>query len=205
MPDILPFLLVALLVVVVPGVDMALVTRNTVRGGRRAGFVTTAGILAGVCMHATAAILGLSAIIAASASAYQVVKLAGAVYLIGLGVRGLLAARSARPVTMPIEPRIERSPFLEGFMTNVLNPKLAVFFLSLMPQFVVSSSPALPQLALLSAVFLVVGAAWLTVYVTTIDRVGAMLRRPSMSRAIDAISGTVLLALGLRLALLDDA
>ena len=182
---------------------MALVTRNTVAGGQRSGFITTAGILTGVCLHATAAILGLSAVLAASASAYQVVKFAGAVYLIGLGIRSLIAARSVGSATDTAQPMTGKSPFLEGFLTNALNPKLVVFFLSLMPQFVMDSRPALPQLLLLSAVFLVVGAVWLTLYVTIIDRVSFVLHRPSVRRAIDVVSGTVLTVLGIRLAWQD--
>lgn len=203
MPDLVSFLPIAVIVVVVPGVDMAFVTNNTISWGQRSGLMTTAGILTGVGIHATAAALGLSAIVAASASAYQVVKLAGAVYLVGLGIRGLLTARSPRSATELAEPPGRQSPFLQGLTTNVLNPKLAVFFLSLMPQFVVRSAPALPQLALLSLVFLIIGASWLLAYVAAISRVGSVIQRPVVTRTIDAIFGSVLIALGLRLAFLD--
>lgn len=205
MPDLLPFLVVAVVVVVVPGVDMALVTRNTVRGDRRSGLITTLGILCGVCVHAIAAMLGLSAIVATSASAFQAVKIAGAVYLIALGIRSLLAAKSPRSTTSPAEPPRRGNPFLEGFVTNVLNPKLAVFFLSLMPQFVVESAATLPQLAVLSLVFLVSGAAWLTFYVTAIDRIRPVMERPAIGRVIDAVFGFVLVGLGAQLAAVDNS
>lgn len=200
MPHLIPFLAVAGLLVVTPGADMALVTRNTVAGDRGAGLMTAFGIVVGVLMHGTAAVIGLSAIIATSASAFWIVKLAGAIYLIALGARTLFGAVRSKPAAVSADdsPGSTR-PFAEGFITNVLNPKLAIFFLSLMPQFINEQSSAIPQIIGLSLLYSLLGGLWLTIYVGVVDRVKDSFQRPSVRKRLDLVSGTVLVALGLRL------
>jgi threonine/homoserine/homoserine lactone efflux protein len=166
------FVALATLVVIVPGADMALVTRNTLTGGRSAGLRTATGTLLGLCVHAGAALVGLSIVIAASAAAFNTVKLIGAAYLVWLGLQTLWNTRtrtwarsSDQPSTKPA-PGVGKAPVVQGILTNVLNPKLAVFFLSFLPQFVDSARPATPQIIVLATTFIAMGAIWLGTYVS---------------------------------------
>lgn len=204
-PELWSFVTVAAIVVVVPGADMALVARNTAVGGRGAGFRTATGIILGSAVHAAAAVVGLSAVIAASATAFNVVKLLGAAYLVWLGVQTVWATRR-RPTRLADNdpartiPLLRGTPLVQGFLTNVLNPKVAVFFLSFLPQFIDPAGPAVSQTLILSAVFIVMGVAWLGSYVAVIDLLSGVLSRPSVKRWLDRVVGTVLAGLGLRLA-----
>lgn len=194
----------ASLIVITPGADMALVARNTVADGRRSGAVTSIGILCGVLVHGLASALGLSAIIASSSSAYQIIKAAGAAYLILLGLQTLWRLRrggAGSTVPAPAWPAKDGTPrpFTEGLLTNVLNPKISVLFLSLMPQFINDRSATTGQIGLLTLTFLALGAAWLTFYVVLIHRLRTAFARPAMRNRIDAVVGTVLVAFGLQL------
>ncbi len=217
------FVGVAALIIIIPGADMALVANNTIRRGRAAGFRTVAGAGLGLGVHASAAVAGLSAVIATSATAFSVVKVAGAIFLIWLGLATLwatyspsikpelhteprdTAARGEEPGS-PLErgPSTGRDPFLQGFLTNVLNPKLAVFFLSFLPQFVSSNASATPQIVILSAVFISMGAAWLSVYVVAVDSMSDVLQRPAVEAWTGRVVGVSLAGLGLRLALISS-
>lgn len=203
------FIGVAALLVMVPGADMALVARNTLAGGRPAGVRTVIGTLLGVGVHAGAAVVGLSMMIAVSATAFNIVKFAGAAYLVWLGLQTLWATRH-RPHTSSGEPAGRRfggladGPLRQGVVTNVLNPKLAVFFLSLLPQFVDPAQPATPQILVLAATFIAMGALWLGIYVVAVDSLSAVLTRPAVKKWSDRVIGTVLLALGARLAVVSS-
>jgi threonine/homoserine/homoserine lactone efflux protein len=134
-----PFLVVAIVVVVTPGVDMALVTRNALRDGRRAAVLTALGINLGILFWVIAAALGLAAVVAASATAFAAIKLAGALYLIYLGLRALRSSRRrrqpGRPTAAGPADSLGRGALRQGLVSNLLNPKIAVFFTSLLPQF----------------------------------------------------------------------
>jgi len=203
--EIWSFIGVAAIVVLVPGADMALVARNTVADGRRAGFRTATGTILGLSVHAAAAVVGLSAVIAASATAFNVVKFLGAAYLIWLGIQTLWSTRR-RPTrvaghdTPKALPSLRGTPLVQGFLTNVLNPKLAVFFLSFLPQFVDSGGPVVIQTLVLAGVFIVMGVAWLATYVSAVDLLSGVLARPTVKRWSDRVVGAVLAGLGLRLA-----
>ena len=134
--DLAGFFAVAIVVVITPGPDMALVTRNTLAGGRRSGFATAAGTCSGLLVHSLAAALGLSAILLVSSEAFMAVKLTGAAYLVYLGVRGLFS--SGPGALAPVASRDLRpgAGYRQGLLTNVLNPKVALFFVALLPQFV---------------------------------------------------------------------
>lgn len=204
-PELWSFIGVAAIVIVVPGADMALVARNTVAGGRGVGFRTATGTILGLSVHAAAAVVGLSAVITASATAFNVVKLLGAAYLVWLGIQTLWATRR-RPTRLADNnprralPSLGGSPLIQGFLTNVLNPKLAVFFLSFLPQFIDSGRPAVTQTLVLAGVFIFMGMAWLSTYVAAIDRLSGVLSKPSVKRWSDRVVGTALASLGLRLA-----
>jgi RhtB (resistance to homoserine/threonine) family protein len=201
--DLGAFLVVATIVVITPGVDMAVVTRNALLDGRRAAVLTALGINLGVLFWVTAAALGLAAVVAASAPAFAAIKLAGAVYLIYLG---LLALRSAGRTPGPTEavkmsPKERgRAPFRQGLVSNLLNPKIAVFFTGLLPQFVGSHGSA-ADLLLLGLLFNALGVAWLTSYALLAARGRNVLSRPAVKRTLDRATGIVLIGLGARLAL----
>jgi len=187
---VLPFLVVAVIVVVTPGVDMALVTKNALLHGRRAALATAFGVNVGIALWTLAAALGVAAVVRASAEAFDVVKFAGALYLVYLGVQAL-----RRRERMAVA-RQRVSPFRQGLISNALNPKIAVFFTSLLPQF----GHSLPALLLLGALFNAIGIVWLTVYALAAARGRAALRRPRVRAALDYVSGVVIVGLGVRLA-----
>jgi threonine/homoserine/homoserine lactone efflux protein len=203
------FVAVASLIVIVPGADMALVARNTLVGGRSAGLRTAIGTLLGLVVHAGAALVGLSVVIAASATAFTVVKVVGASYLVWLGLQTLWGTRKrsrvppADPASAKSLPRMAQAPLVQGMLTNVLNPKMAVFFLSFLPQFVDPSRAATPQILVLAGTFIVMGAIWLSAYVVAVDQLSGVLTRPLVKRWLDRFIGTTLVALGVRLAIAE--
>jgi threonine/homoserine/homoserine lactone efflux protein len=181
---------------------MALVMRNTLAGGRGAGFATSLGTCSGLVVHATAAALGLSAVLLASSRAFTAVKLIGAAYLVFLGVRTLLhAGRERRSAGAGARATSAWTAFRQGVLTNVLNPKIAVFFLSLLPQFVDAGDGFVGRAFLLAAIFIAIGLVWLTAYTLALDALGGVLARPRVRRTIETVTGGVLVGLGVRLAL----
>jgi threonine/homoserine/homoserine lactone efflux protein len=200
MRDVVAFAGVAALIVVVPGPDMALVLRNGVAYGRRAAVATALGINAGLLVWAVAAALGVAAILHASGTAFTVLKLAGAVYLVWLGVRALLDAwrGAAAPTSAPNRRRT--SHFRQGLLSNLFNPKIALVYTTLIPQFVDRGGSEVAQTFLLAGVFIAMGLVWLTGYALLVAQAGTLLRRPSVRRLVNAIAGTLLTALGVRLA-----
>jgi RhtB (resistance to homoserine/threonine) family protein len=193
--DVLPFLAVAAVVVVTPGVDMALVTRNAIGSGRRAALATATGINVGIAFWSLAAALGLAAVVAASAEAFTAVKLVGAAYLVWLGIQAL-RSRGERPAAAATGTR---GAFRQGLVSNLLNPKIAVFFTSLLPQFV-GPDAGVAGLLLLGALFNAMGVAWLCAYGLLVARGRDVFARPRVRRTIDRVSGAVLVGLGVRLA-----
>ncbi len=206
-PDTLAFAGIALAVAVVPGPDMALVTRNTLLGGPPIGVATVAGIVAGLLVWGALAAAGIAAILAASTLAFTVVKLAGAIYLVYLGISTLRAGdgssiglSGAGPISRRTGPISRRTAAGQGLLSAVLNPKLGVFFITLLPQFAGTTDVARRSLEL-TLLFAGIGMAWLLVYTFALGAVGHVLARPGPRRAVRWISGTVLIGLGARVAL----
>ena len=199
--DLAGFVAVATLVVVTPGPDMTLVARNTFAGGRLSGFATSAGTCSGLFVHATAAAVGLSAVLFASSQAFTVVKIAGAAYLIFLGLRTIISAGRDAVVHEAAKATDPWAAYRQGVLTNVLNPKVAIFFLSLLPQFVDPGQGSTSRLLMLSGLFIVMGLVWLTVYTLALHAVSGFVERPPVRRVIETVTGGVLLVLGGRLAL----
>lgn len=203
MHELVAFAAVAAVLILTPGPDMALVTRNTVALGWRAGLETSAGVCAGVLVHGCAAALGLSAILRTSATAFTVVKLAGAAYLICLGIQALWRSRpGVVPDSLLGTPdrRIAGSPFRQGLLSNVLNPKLAVFFLTLLPQFIDPHDSAAATSLMLAGVYSAMCAVWLFTFTLAVTRVREALRTPRVTRIVERVTGSVLIAVGLRVA-----
>ena len=194
----LAFLAVAVVVIVTPGPDTALTIRNTLAGGRRAGVLTAAGVACGQAAWAVAASLGVAALLVASEPVFVALKVAGAAYLVVLGVQSLAAAARGRELSSHAPARPGR-PMRQGLFSNLANPKMAVFFTSLLPQF----ADSLPALLGLGLVFCLMTLAWLSAYAAVIARAGDVLRRGRVRRALDAVAGVALIAVGVRLATSD--
>lgn len=202
---LVPFLLLVAILTITPGPDMVLVLRNGLRGGRWAAWATGLGCCTGIAVHATAAVLGLSVLLAASAAAFAVVKLAGAAYLIWLGASTLWGVwRGRRASHQAGEPRPAPSAaaaYRQGLLTNLLNPKIALLFLTLLPQFVGSDEPRLRTTATLAVVFLVIAVCWWRVFTLLLGPVAGLLRRPRTRQRLDAVAGTLLVGIGVKVAL----
>ena len=199
--SILAFVGIAVLLTILPGADMALVAKVTLLDGRRAAFFTSLGICAGLPVHATASALGLSLVLATSAEAFTVVKFVGAAYLAYLGIRTLRDSfrAAADQVVAAGRTRSGRAAFLQGWVSNVLNPKVALFYLTFLPQFISPGDNVLAKSLLLAAIHGLLGLVWLPLYAYAIDRVGAVVR--GARRWLERLSGAALIGLGLRLAL----
>jgi threonine/homoserine/homoserine lactone efflux protein len=218
--SLLAFVPVALLLTLIPGADTALVTRNALALGLRGARWTILGILCGCLIHATASALGLSAILATSARAYETVKLAGAAYLVWIGIQSIRNARSdggygsldfarddsdADARRQPeraqrVEGSAHDHPFMQGFLTNILNPKVALFYLTFLPQFIPAGAPVLRTSLLLAMIHNTLGFAWLSLYARFVDKLRTALTRPVVKGWLERVTGGALVALGARLA-----
>jgi threonine/homoserine/homoserine lactone efflux protein len=189
------FLGVSAVVIVTPGQDTALTIRNTLLGGRRAGVGTAFGVVGGQLAWALATSAGLAALLLASAPLFTAIRLAGAAYLVVLGAQALAAAVRGRPH----EDRVHRrrsSSVRQGLLSNLGNPKMAVFFTSLLPQFAASFTGMLS----LGLLFAALTLSWLSLYALAVARASGLLRKTRVRRALDAVTGLALVALGLRVA-----
>jgi threonine/homoserine/homoserine lactone efflux protein len=197
--ELLSFVGVAAVVIVTPGVDMALVARNALLHGRDAGLATAIGVNVGVAVWAIAAAVGVAAIVRASAEVFLALKLLGAIYLIVLGIRALIG-RGRERADAPRTPLSTAEAFRQGVISNVLNPKIGVFFTALLPQFA-SDDAGLIELLTLGAVFNLMGILWLVTYALVVARGRELLRRPRIRALMDRVAGVVLIGLGVRIAL----
>jgi len=190
-------LVVSLGMTVVPGIDTAMVLRMTLKGGRADGLKTAAGCATGLFVHAAAVAVGLAALIAASATAYHALRIAGAVFLIVVGVLAIVRpGRRAEPTR-----RLGTGPFLTGLLTNLGNPKAVLFFLSVLPQFLPASTvAALPAALALATIPVACSLAGLSLWAIVSGRLRAQLQTPRARRIQERIMGSVLVALGIRVA-----
>jgi threonine/homoserine/homoserine lactone efflux protein len=202
-PSLLVFAGLAFLLAMTPGPDMATITRNGLAYGRRGVVLTSFGIGTALVGWICATAFGLAAVLAASAVVFTLVKLAGAVYLAYLGIRSLLDSRHARPsrdmsrATLAPAGRIYRT----GFLSAMLNPKLGVFFVTLLPQFVRPGQPVLARLLLLGAIFTCIGVLWMAAWGLAVTRARDAIDRPRVRAWMERVSGVVLVGFAARLAL----
>ncbi|MFI7246737.1 LysE family translocator [Micromonospora chalcea] len=226
--QIISFVAASLLIIIVPGVDFALVTRQTVRYGRRAGFVVLAGLVVAALVHASFATAGLSALLVSSPTLYTVLRVAGALYLLYLGGTILWATRPRRavPAAQPVpvgagapgpgpdtgpapvpdapaadEPHVARRSFVMGITSQLLNVKVVVFYVSFVPQFVTPGDGAAARTAVLAATFIGLAVLWWACYIMLIDRLQPWLTRPSVLVVIERLTGLILIVLAIRIAL----
>jgi RhtB (resistance to homoserine/threonine) family protein len=204
--QVLAFTAVAAVLTITPGADTMLVLKNALRGGRRDGFATTAGVVSGVLVHGALSAVGLSVVLAKSAAAFQTVKLLGAGYLIWLGIRAILDARRGQGDAPSVATDRKgdgswRASYAEGLLTNVLNPKVAVFYLAFLPQFISPGDPVLAKSMLLAGIHNLQGVIWLGGLTMVAVSGRRRLDRPAMRAWVSRASGAILIALGVRLAL----
>ncbi|RWD98788.1 MAG: LysE family translocator [Mesorhizobium sp.] len=202
----LAFLGVALVVIVTPGPDTAITIRNTLLGGRPAGILTALGVGCGLTIWALATSVGLVALLTASEPLFLAVKYAGAAYLVYLGMQALREAIRPAHFDHAQAPALHHrrlapiAAFRQGLISDLGNPKIAVFFPSLLPQFVPAGQASFLSLLLLGVVFALITFIWLTIYATVVAKAGDWLRRPTVRRVVEVVSGTLLIGLGIRIA-----
>ena len=196
------FLGVIALLTITPGADMAMVARSVFMGGRRAAFATTLGISAGCVVWALASAAGIAAVLAASETAYDTLRIVGAAYLVWLGVQSLLAARRGYSVSETVQGTARRgpSPFRQGLLTNLFNPKIALFYTTFLPQFIGPGDPVMLLSLAMAGVHILLGLVWLSAYAWLLDRAVEAFRGSRVRRALDALTGAVLVGLGIRVA-----
>jgi threonine/homoserine/homoserine lactone efflux protein len=197
------FTVIALLTVVTPGLDSLLVVRYSLVGGRRAGLAVVAGINVGLLAWATATLVGLTALLTASRLAYDIVRILGAIYLIWFGARMLWQTFARRPADRPEPPPARPGRWAAaraGLVTNLLNPKPGVFYISLLPQFLPGGPANLAWGLLLVAIHLAIGLIWLPILAWMADRARGLFLRDRVRCWLDRLTGTVLIGLGGRLA-----
>ncbi len=205
--QVIGFALAAAALTIAPGPDTVLVIRNVLRGGRRDGVITTFGICSGLFIHATLSALGVSMLLMHSATAFNLLKLAGAGYLVWLGVQSLRGAMhpSYSPGRLDRIERTRSRPlqrcFLEGLLSNVLNPKTAMFYLAFLPQFIGPTDAALAKSLFLAGIHYVEAMLWLVTLSITLDHTRRFILRSSVRRSLDGLCGAVLMGFGVRLAL----
>jgi RhtB (resistance to homoserine/threonine) family protein len=202
---LLVFIGVAAIVIVIPGPDTAVVTKNVLIHGRRAGLGTSLGVSAGLSIWTVAAAVGVASLVRASAMAFTVLKILGALYLVWLGIQALRAA--GRPLADDDSSRAlarstmgARGGFRQGVLSDLANPKIGIFFTSLLPQFVSAGHAVLLPFLVLGAIFVAMTILWLLAYTMVAARAAQTLMRPRVRAAVDRFTGIVLIGLGLRLA-----
>jgi threonine/homoserine/homoserine lactone efflux protein len=196
------------LLTIAPGPDMALVTATALSRGRMAAIRTSLGISTGTLIWATLSGFGVAALLAASAEAYAVIRLAGAAYLVYLGVRALAEAlRRLGPVPDAVaddaqgeRPGSRGRPYRQGLLTNLLNPKVGLFYTTLVPQIVDPGDPVALASIAVGLAHVTIGMIWLGLLAVLVDRAGNLLRRPRVRRALAGATGAVLVGFGLRVA-----
>jgi threonine/homoserine/homoserine lactone efflux protein len=199
---LLAFAGVSLLLAVTPGPDMAVVTKNALAHGRRGVILTTTGIALALAIWTTATALGVSALLRSSEELLFVLKLVGAAYLAYLGVRTLLDSRK-RPADFLAgapPPAPAHAIFRQGFLSAISNPKLGVFFVTFLPQFVAPGQEVLPRLLLLGAIFAAIGWTWMNLYGLLVTRIRDVITAPRVRQWMERVTGVVLLGFGARLA-----
>ncbi len=197
--DVAPFTVAAVLIVLLPGPDTLVVVRNILFGGRRQGALTAFGNICGLALWVCVATFGLAAALRASQVGYDVLRLAGATYLVWLGIAALRSRAAGLDVT-PGRRGLLGDGFTAGFLTNLLNPKVGVFFVTFLPGFIPHHHAIAGASLLLGSIFLVLTACYWIVLLALAGKVTAWMNRPAVRRWLNMLTGMVLVGFGLRLA-----
>ena len=198
--DLLPFLAISVLLIVIPGPDTAVVMKNALFGGRRSGVFAAFGVSIGLTVWTVAAAFGLAALLKASEVAFLVLKLIGAGYLVWIGIQMLRARDFLAEAAGNDRPPGHRKALRQGLLTDLGNPKIAVFFTSFLPQFVHGGGSPFFPLLVLGGIFAVMTLAYLVVYGVVVGHAADFIRRPRVRKSLDRFTGVVLVGFGIRLA-----
>lgn len=205
--ELLPAYLIAItLLTITPGVDTMLIIRNSARGGWRDGVISSFGICSGLFIHATVSAVGISVILLKTAWLFNTLKLAGACYLIWLGLCNWRAILKNQQLLIKNDLPAERltldslRSLREGFLSNVLNPKTALFYMAFLPQFINPAQSALVQSLILAGLHFVIAMVWQSFLALTVNRAKNWLQQPKVNQIFGGMTGAVMIALGLRLA-----
>ncbi|MGN7477315.1 LysE family translocator [Solibacillus silvestris] len=202
MDNIVLFIIACVLLIILPGPDTAIVTKNTIVNGQKGGFQTMVGSCVGLSIHTIAAVAGLSAIIVQSAAAFTILKYVGAIYLCYLGVKTLISMR-VKKTEIDDVPTIEtkgNSYFKQGFITNITNPKVAVFFLTFLPQFLAPGNDPFWPFLTMGIIYIVLTFVWFALYVFLLNKIRDFMKKPATQSVIEMLTGAVLIGFGLKLA-----
>lgn len=199
------FIMMCILLIILPGPDTAIATKNTFTIGKVGGLQTMLGTCSALLIHTTAAVMGLSAIIVKSALLFSIFKYIGAVYLIYLGIKTLWGLRNkevaATDEMTTKDTYAHTSCFKQGFLTNLLNPKVAVFFLTFLPQFVNPGKDSFVPFLLMGITYTVLTALWFFFYIYLLNQISAFMKRPKTQYIFEGVTGTILIGFGFKLAL----
>lgn len=196
------FTLMALAFTMMPGPDFAFITKTTLASGRRAGQATACGIASGLIVHTLAAVLGLSAIIAQSALLFDLTKYLGAAYLFYLGIQSIALKKTPSPDTAQKEPAAFKSCgkyFCGGFFINIMNPKVILYNMTFLPQFVVSSKPIIPQLFLLGFISVLLALVWFILLAHFMNGIRTFFTSEKVQLRLQRITGIMLISFGIKL------
>ncbi|MFJ7466911.1 LysE family translocator [Peribacillus frigoritolerans] len=197
------FVLMSIFFVILPGPDIAIITKNTITAGKVGGLKTLLGCCCALLIHTSAAVLGLSAIILKSALLFSVIKYVGAIYLLYLGIKTLWSLKKKKEVVnveMNTKNKFASTSCLKtGFLTNILNPKVALLFLTFFPQFVNPGSNTLLPFLIMGITYTVMTALWSILYVYLINGISAFMKKPKTQNIIEGITGAILIGFGIRL------
>lgn len=198
------FIIMCVLLIILPGPDTAMTTKNTLVTGKIGGLKTMLGACCGLLIHTLAAVVGLSAIIVKSAYLFTILKYVGAVYLCYLGIKTLWMLKDLHKQLDEDNggnlKYSEQPCFKQGFLTNVTNPKVAVFFLTFLPQFVDGTTNTFIPFLMMGLIYTGLTAAWFVFYVYLLDRISAFMKKPKTKMTIEGLTGAVLIAFGIKLA-----
>lgn len=206
--QVLAFTGIAFLLTITPGVDTMLVLRSVFARGQRSGLMTSFGICCGVFIHASLSAVGISIILVRSAAAFETVKLIGVVYLVYLGIQSIRqvvishsnVSKIKHSQSIRNKPVNQRRAYLEGLLTNLLNPKVAVFYLAFLPQFISPGDPVFLKSILLAGIHFVLAMLWFSFVIFMLGKIKGLLTSPRIQQRMEAVTGVILIAFGLRLA-----
>ncbi|MDR0137642.1 LysE family translocator [Metabacillus idriensis] len=193
----------SILLILLPGPDTAVATKNTIVNGRAGGMKTVLGTLTALLIHTFAAVLGLSALIVKSAFLFSILKYAGACYLIFLGLKSLWTINKQASLKDHEEQKSDSKSinfYRQGFLTNLLNPKVAVFFLTFLPQFLEPGLNTFTQFMIMGLTYTILTFIWFIIYIYLIHQLSAFMIKPAVQKWMEGITGAVLIGFGIKLA-----
>ncbi|TYT74232.1 LysE family translocator [Desulfobotulus mexicanus] len=209
--SVIAFLSAMLILTLAPGADTFLVIRNTLKGGQQQGSITSLGVCSGLFVHAALSACGISLILMHSATVFSFVKILGALYLIWLGLKSLKSATKPAEELSSLDFSCEKTQrksvykaFQEGFISNVLNPKTAVFYLAFLPQFIQAGDSVLLKSFFLAGLHFIMALIWLCMVAHGLHRIRHCLKKPAFTRWMEGISGGILVGFGIRLGLVKS-